>query len=399
MPKPAASPLSPTPAARPIRVVAQPFFGLLDAVLVPGPAEFQSDGAISRPEAEAVWLWLARDVAPDLIDLDAEDIGAAAQALDGAAAEILQRAQALVAEAGLHKDKEKRLRAQLGSDVVWARLPVVLHALKCRGLYAKAEVFGRAVNGIADDAGLVAAMQSMPWQDRAAVALLMQAALAEVGNPARLVTAAIRLAGGAGETALQRSGFAPLIEAILAHAQAQIAALEGGGLFADMDRICRAVNRFHRLCRSINTYVELSRMSRWSSALGGLTRAISDRLEPRLREVAPDLNRALRKPAGDGDRLDADAVLGALNGCYLLSMVRDCRDSLAVNAVFEQTWTQVGEALELHLQRNLELFRFDPRNEIVAARLDAALKLAELRFNPEYAEVLRRARDTAERRL
>jgi hypothetical protein len=36
---------------------------------------------------------------------------------------------------------------------------------------------------------------------------------------------------------------------------------------------------------------------------------------------------------------------------------------------------------------------------VTGQRLDAAIKMAELRFNGEYAEVLRRARESVERRV
>ena len=51
------------------------------------------------------------------------------------------------------------------------------------------------------------------------------------------------------------------------------------------------------------------------------------------------------------------------------------------------------------MQRNLELFRQNPSDRVIGARLDAAIKMAGLRFNPDYADVLRRARDGAERRV
>ena len=96
--------------------------------------------------------------------------------------------------------------------------------------------------------------------------------------------------------------------------------------------------------------------------------------------------------------IDNDRLLGAINGVYLLSAVRDSRDSLALNAVFDQAWSQTGQALELHVQRNLELLRQNPADPMTAARLDAAIKMAEIRFNADYAETLKRARATAERR-
>jgi hypothetical protein len=106
----------------------------------------------------------------------------------------------------------------------------------------------------------------------------------------------------------------------------------------------------------------------------------------------------MRRPREGTDRIDNDRLLGAINGVYLLSAVRDCRDSLALNAVFDQAWSQTGQALELHIQRNLDLLRQDPDDAVTGERLNAAIKMAEIRFNPEYADTLKRARAAAERR-
>jgi len=78
--------------------------------------------------------------------------------------------------------------------------------------------------------------------------------------------------------------------------------------------------------------------------------------------------------------------------------VRDSRDSLAVNAVFDQTWSQVGQALEIHIERLLLQVRQHPGDKVVSARLDAALKMAEVRFGADYADAMRRAKGTVERR-
>jgi hypothetical protein len=237
----------------------------------------------------------------------------------------------------------------------------------------------------------------MPLQDGPVASLLMMAAVGQVSAPARLITAAIRIANSAEEAALTRAGFAPLIEACLAHAQNQIPALGQTGTFSDMDLVCRSVDRFHRLLRAVTGYVEMQRNSRWSMIAAALTKIASERIEPKLRNVAPDLNVALRRREGT-DRVDGDQILLALNGIYLLATVRDSRDSLAVNAVFDQAWAQTGQALEIHIERNLETLRRNPADKASSARLDAALKMAEVRFNQEYAETMRRAKEATERR-
>ena len=394
---PAAAASNESALSRRQRPAQRPFLGLIDAVLVPGRPTFDFDGAVAEDHARAVWTWMVRDVAPDLVDANADDADPAArEALDRLVPELLLRARSTLAEA--RGEAERRLRMQVGGDEVFDRLPAILHAVKCRSLFEKARAFGRAVNGMTDDAALGLGLQSMPLQDQAVTALLMQAALGQVQSPGRMMGAVIRIADSATEQAVQRAGFAPLVEAMLSHAQAQIPALQQFGAFADIDLICRSVDRFHRLMRAVTGFVELGRVTRWSTIVAGLTTTVSELIEPKLRDVGPNVNLALRRHSGT-DRIDSDQVLSALNGCYVLATVRDCRESLALNALFDQIWNQVGQALEIHVQRNLELFRQSPSDRVIGARLDAAIKMAELRFNPDYAEVLRRARYGAERRV
>lgn len=385
------------PAAR-RKYPGKPFLGLLDAVVVDMPADFAFDGAINSDDAGAAWTWMVRDLAPDLVDIESiDDIPNNLAALDALMPELLGRARKAVVEAQTGGEPARRIKLQLGGDEAWEKLPTILNALRIRALLDKAKSFGRAANGIADESALALALQSMPLNDHAVASLLMMAAVGQVAAPARLVTAAIRIANSAEENALVRAGFSPLIDALLAHAQNQIPPLNQMGTFGDMDLVCRSVDRFHRLLRAVNGYVELNRSSRWSVIAAGLAKAASDRIEPKLRDVASDLNLALRRREG-ADRVDGDQILRAMNGMYLLATVRESRDSLAVNTIFDQVWTQTGQALEIHIERNLEYLRRNPADTASSARLDAALKMAEIRFSQDYAETMRRAKEVAERR-
>lgn len=376
----------------------KPFLGLIDAVVVDVPADFSFDGAVTVDQARAAWAWMIRDLAPDLIDVaTVDDLGGDTAALDAMVPELLNRARRAVVEAQAGGEPLRRIKMQLGGDAAWEKLPVILNALRIRALLEKAQSFGRATNGMADEAGLALALQSMPLQDHAVASLLMMAAVGQVAAPARLVTAAIRITNNADESALVRGGFGALIDALLAHAQNQIPPLNQMGTFGDMDLVCRSIDRFHRLMRAVMGYVELNRSGRWSTIAAGLAKSASDRIEPKLRDVAADLNLALRRREGT-DRVDGDQILRAMNGVYLLATVRESRDSLAVNAIFDQVWTQTGQALEIHIERNLEYLRRNPAETASSARLDAALKMAEVRFSQEYAETMRRAKDVAERR-
>ena len=373
---------------------SKPFLGLIDAVIVEDPVVFPFDGSISRKHAQATWTWVTRDLCPDLLP-DPDSM--ASSDLEAVMPEVLTRMRDGMKQAADY-EAGRRLRAQLGSAEALERLPLLVNALRCRALLIKAQAFGKVANTIADDAALGTALQSMPLQDAAVAPVLLHAAIGQVANPTRLMTIVLKLSGAGTEVAIQRAGFGPLVDAILAHAQNQLFPLQPHGPFADIDLTCRALDRFHKLIRSLTGYMELARNSRWTMVLSALTKQVSERIEPRLRDVVPDINQSLRMIREGHDRLDHDRLLAALNGVYLLVTIRECRDSLALNALFDQAWTQSGQALELHLNRNLEMLRADPANKLAGARMDAGIKMAEIRFNPEYAETLRRARLAAERR-
>ena len=373
---------------------SKPFLGLIDAVIVEDPVVFPFDGSISRKHAQATWTWVTRDLCPDLLP-DPDSM--ASSDLEAVMPEVLARMRDGMKQAADY-EAGRRLRAQLGSAEALERLPLLVNALRCRALLIKAQAFGKVANTIADDAALGTALQSMPLQDAAVAPVLLHAAIGQVANPTRLMTIVLKLSGAGTEVAIQRAGFGPLVDAILAHAQNQLFPLQPHGPFADIDLTCRALDRFHKLIRSLTGYMELARNSRWTMVLSALTKQVSERIEPRLRDVVPDINQSLRMIREGHDRLDHDRLLAALNGVYLLVTIRECRDSLALNALFDQAWTQSGQALELHLNRNLEMLRADPANKLAGARMDAGIKMAEIRFNPEYAETLRRARLAAERR-
>ena len=383
-------------SARIQKVKGTPFLGLLDPIIVEDPAEYLFDGALPREHAEHIWTWMVRDVAPDMIATEG-DTPTTAEALEAMMPALMARLRDVLEVSKDSYEDGRRLRMQIGGEGSYERLPMTLNALRQRTLLEKARAFGRATNATSDEAALMAALQAMPLQDHAATALLMQAAMGQVANPSKLMAAAVRIAGGASEGAVSRAGFAPLVDALLAHAQNQLFHLTPTGAFADIDLTCRALDRFHKLVRALNGYVEINRTGRWAQVLAGLTKAVSGRVEPRLREIMPDLNQAMRRRESN-DRIDSDRMLAAISGIYLLATVRECRDSLALNAAFEQTWNQVGQALEVHLNRNLEAIKANAADTVSAERLEAGLKMAELRFNQDYADVMRRARDAAVRR-
>lgn len=375
-----------------------PFCGLIDAVLVQEPVIESFPGSVNAEEATAIWTWVTRDLCSDVFAPEKLSNGTLIAAdVEAAMPEILGRMKAGLAQGQADAEGARRLSAQLGREDARQHLPTVMLALRNRALLGKAQAFGKATNTISDETALGTAMQAMPLQDPALAALVFQAAIGQVAQPTKLILAAIKVSGAATEVSVRRAGLGPLIDACVSHAQNQLRFFQAMGPFADVDLICRALERFHKLVRALTGYLEFSRGSQATAVLSAITKHVSDRIEPRLKEVVTDLNQAVRRRESS-DRLDTDKLLAAVGGIYLLATVRDCRDSLALNTVFEQAWHQSGQALEIHIQRNMDLFKENPDDANTIARLDAVIQMAHVRFSAEYAETLKRARQAAERR-
>lgn len=391
------------PEAVAIGVAEASFLAAFESILVDDPTLFDFDGSLNRKHMRTVWSWLIRDIAPELpnvIEAAVNSDKPAEAAIDAVLPDILAKVRKIVADAEASAEVDRRLTSQLGGEEVRDRIKVVINAFRCRSLLAKANAFGRASNSLPDEAALGAALQSMPLKEPGVAALLLHAVVGQSANPSRIVSSIIAITGGASEVVIKGAGFGPVVDAVLAHAQNQLSRLVGqNGLFADADLICKAVSRFHKLVRSVTGYIEFDRGSRWSMVTAEITKQMAQRIEPRLREVSADVSQSLRKPREGVDRVDADRLLAALNGVYLLSALRDARDSLALNALFDTIWGETGQNLEILLKRNLELFKQNPEDTNTAQRLDMGIKMAEIRFNAEYADILRRARDSVSKRM
>jgi hypothetical protein len=379
------------------------FIAAIEPVVVDEPVFFKFDGSVSRKHLKLFCAWVARDVVPGiemkydgLLEVGNTEHAAAEICL----IDVLAGVKKQLAEAFIDPDANRRLTVQMGGEEVRERLETILLALRSRALIEKARNFGKAAIGLSDDVALGAALQSLPLKDPSLTSLLMHVIVEQTASPHRLVVAASVVAGKATEEALRGAGLSPLGDAILAHAQDQLSVLEPALVgMGDIDRACRSLDRYHRLIRAVSGYLETSRLSRWTKIIAELTKQVSLRLEPRLREVSGNIAQSMRRHRDGHDRADTEGLLAALNGMYLLSAVREARESLALNALFEQVWNETGQSIEILVKRNLEEFRVDPGNEAVAKRLDTGIKMAEIRFSAEYADVFRRARDTFSKRI
>ncbi|HHG89045.1 MAG TPA: hypothetical protein ENJ90_01020 [Devosia sp.] len=371
---------------------------LIGPVLVDPPVLYPFKGAVQKAHAIAVWNWLIRDINPDFVQEAARALSP--QAMTGSRSVFpLELADAISRACRVaSKDEEalRRLCVQIGGDEVYQSLDQIQNALRHHQLLPQAVAFGRAINNVHDEEALALALNSFPVNDPAVAALMMHAALGPVKSPYRLVSVILGMADAPTQQGIEAAGLGPVVEAILAHAQNQLGVFtDSYGKFADIDLACRALDRFNRLIVAVSIITQNDRNCLWGEQASGLIREISGMIEPRLARLDSDIRVSLRKPRTGADRTDPELILDALNGLYLLVAVKAAKESLALNSIVSTLWATTGRDLETLMSRSLEAFRKEPQNPVLLERLNAGIKMAEVRFNPEYAAILIRARDTA----
>ena len=374
---------------------------LLGPVLVQNPEFHITQGSLDINDVTAIWTWLVRDSDGNLPDEAMVAISApeADKALGALSLKVANLIGAGIAAAKKDPVVAKRIQIQLGNQETFAELSHVELAFRHQQLLGKSVAFGKAINGVKDENSLKLALQTFPVDDPAISAFMMHAALGQVQNPNRLVSVILDLSDGNSQRAITRAGFASAIDALIAHAQSQIIHFTNThSRFADVDLICHALDRYHRLIRAVSSVTENDKTSHWANSVAHIVRRMSALIEPRLTKVDADIRQSLRKARSGPDRLDADLLFDALNGLYLLAAVREALDALALNNLVNKLWGEIGKALEILISRNLDAYRQDPQDDILAERLNTGIKMAEIRFNPEYASIMSRARDGATKR-
>ena len=377
------------------------FLSFFDAIIVGDIAEVDFDGSIKRAHMQFIWTWLSRDIKPEILqDLNGiVSVSAAKVVLQPVLVDLFAKASDAVLAGTQNPVAERHLIAQIGGEEVKDRLPIILNAFRTHTIFAKAINFGKASNKLKSEEELSEALLSLPLKEPRISPMLFHAIVGNSVEPSRLILAATHITGGSSEAVLKAGGFAPLVEGILSHAQNQISIIDNQkGLFGDVDLVCKSIARFHHLMRAVTGYVEMGRMSYWNKIATKLTALMAQRIEPRLNNVSFNVNASLRKPRNGPDVIDSELSLSALNGLYLLSAIRLAKESLALNAIFEKTWTEVGRNLEILNDRNMELFKQNSADKIISQRLDLGIEMAGLRFGKEYAEVLGKAKETVGRR-
>jgi len=377
----------------------------LELILLDGQPEVFGAG-IRRSALDHFWEWLQRDLQQEEIFLVNEVLGGQSQPserqIEVALSNIVEMVSPLLQKCHEDPETKRRLTIQMGGPEVFEVLPTILLAFRYVSYIKSGVNLGRELSASEDPGAFAYALEHISFPTAEVKSLWCQSFVSGVLRADLLAATIAKLSYASTDEAIKKSGFGEYVGALLTNAQQQIEIIENQtGIFRDIDLTCRAIDRFHQIARGLQFHLDLSKSSKWNVALERLVKRGALSLSSRFSDVLHDVNKVLG-PAPKGANsvgLDPANVLQAYNGLYVMAATRSARESLAVNAVVERVWKDVGTALEAMVDRIFEHFKHSAGSDAFdTAQVEIAIKFCSIRFGAEYAAILRRNKDNIVRR-
>lgn len=362
--------------------------------------------SLSKKHLLKFWEWVQRD-------LDAEFVAEMNSALGGSAAPTEQEIEAQLnaladivepirENAILDDESRRRLSIQIGGAEVFDSLSTLLLVFRYLAFINSGYLLGHELRSIADVETFSYALEQAHFPSQEVKKLWCLAFVGAIPKAEILANALAQKTPAKNENAIRATGLGEYFDALVIEAQRQIETVEQQtGTFRDVDLICRSIDRFHHICRSLQFNLDLPKTTAWVRHLEDLIKRAAIALNGRFSDVVKDVGKVLRPAQGTNKtHLDPNEVLQAYNGLYILAATRAARESLAVNAVVERAWRDVGQALEVMVDRIFEHYKMVAGTDPFAtAQADVAIKFCSIRFGDEYAQVLKRNKQNIEQRV
>lgn len=390
--------------------LARLFFRPLDPFLVEGNAPVRP-GQIRRASLLPVWQWLAREGAPEQMQVcedalarsggneNSREVDAAIRKLQVIAADAILK----MAAPGQGDDKQRAM-ARVGSPGVIEDLPSIGSVLKGRealdGLGGRLPSYLRAFGDpqvvSVSDALSVPSLQT-PQLLPFALSLIMQ----RLAAPWQIIRLAIKLAGSDDEVRVAATPYGVAVTIALYDLSYLAAALRMDirrGHFANVGENLKVL---HDGVRGLRTELDLRDGSRWGKQLTSIRADISNALQSEIDSVPGRVRRILRQRA-DKDivasaRIDATEVEEAAALIDFVAVCRNFASELAINEVTLRTFSDLQHYVEQATQALVQSLRGGDAKARAYRQMQvaAAIRFCSILFGQDYAALMSRAAENA----
>ena len=378
--------------------------GSLDVVVTTAaPVIFGT--ALSKEALERFWDWAQRDLDPIAMTKLNKAVGSgdlqSDSELEKQLSEIIALVEPLYIRGQSDDELRRRMAIQMGGVEYYESIPTILLAFNYVSYIKSGAIFGRELSALEDPGTLKYALEQIDFPSADIKKLWCFSFVAGVARPDLLAATIAKLVFANTEEAFKKTGYSEFLDALTLEAQKQIEIIEQqAGLFKDVDLMCKAIDRFHHISRGLNFHLDLPKSVKWNVYLEGFTKRGAAALNGRFSDVVADINNVLRPTKGEvSAMINSAEVLQAYNGLYILSATRSARESLAVNAMVDKNWKDVGHSLENLADRVFDHYkRVGANDQITRTRLDVLIKFCAIRFGNDYAMTLAKNKANIERR-
>ncbi len=404
-------PVESTPLRSGREVVPRMFFHTLEEFLINEHLPEKQEGRVHRPVLNRVWTWISRDVLPHDIDILIRQVEAGKlneDRLDTMVRALRRRAVDAIStalEKGKSSEKEyRRLSIELGGERGLADLRDINKIFAAEGwlvpfLNAVPEsLTERRLKGDIDILKMVekAAHRFPEYNSVVAAALLERA-----DRPSALCSFAGRLARSDDPRVIGQSPFAPFVDMVLSEAERlNILAEAHRTRNPDPVAFSQALQEYHSLVKGVELDMDLSQTDTWRKRLSNTKKKISDIVSRELASAHGAVRRSMQVPvlnkAGDF-KVDQNAIDDAVRALRVVVMVRNATETFAVNDIGKRTRQAVEQTLEIVTRSLITELRKQHGKALDAhvAAVDVAIMLSEIYYGADYAQQLRRSRQSA----
>jgi hypothetical protein len=362
--------------------------------------------SLSKKHLMKFWEWVQRDVDRDTVSAINDVLGAdkapSEREIETQLNSLIELVEPIYEAALADNERRRRLSIQLGGPEVFDSLGTCLLVFKYIAFINSGFLLARELRRNAEVETFSYALDQAQFPSQEAKKLWCLAFIRGIPKAELLANALAQKFTTKTENAIRATNLGEYLDALVIEAQKQIETIEQQtGTFRDVDLICRSIDRFHHISRSLQFNLDLPKTTPWVRHLEDLIKRAAIALNGRFNDVVKDVNKVLRPAQGtDKTHLDPNDVLQAYNGLYILTATRAARESLAVNAVVERAWRDVGQGLEVMVDRIFEHYKVVAGTDPFAtAQADVAIKFCSIRFGDEYAQVLKRNKLNIEQRV
>lgn len=385
----------------------QEFFKPLRPFLVSETLSVRQEGRINAASIDAIWVWLKRDVARDMIAAAIQAIAASSDPLNKAAPPYAAKIRAKVVPMGRRyiealigdEDEMQRLAGQLGDRRTLEDARDALDVFQyCDAIDAALK---KAPQTLEDEPEgplrqQVGVINAFADKHPRKVHLLAIRYLGHASTPAVLVRLARILSKSATASAIEKTVYKPFVDVAWSEIDRCVEVVRARKSLSDQNgTLEEALLELHRTVRRIQIAIDVEGMTEWGRRLSDFRRDTSDILRELIESIPGLVVKALRPQTG-GETMkgpDPEAVATGREAVKVLRAARQAIDSLALNNIVSKARTQVEQVIENSSKTHIDRLRNAPSDEraALAEVVEAIIEFARIIFDEDYAALIRRS--------